>query len=81
LSSDETPRDHGDGHQLDTVLLRKRADGQRETLAVDVEAIGAGEAEDFFAQEDDLIVVPVSGPKRVLESMLGLVRVGINASK
>jgi len=44
---------------------------------VKFDQIREGRAEDFLLQEDDLIVVPVSGPKFVVDRVLGLVRVGV----
>lgn len=62
------------------VLYRKVEDGQRVPMPVDVAAIRLGEAEDFLVQEDDLVVVPVSGPKFFVDRLLGLVRVGFNTT-
>ena len=61
----------------DTTLYRKMADGQRRPIPVRFDQIREGRAEDFLLQEDDLIVVPVSGPKFVVDRVLGLVRVGV----
>ena len=61
----------------DTTLYRKMADGQRRPIPVKFDQIREGRAEDFLLNEDDLIVVPLSGPKFVVDRVLGLVRVGV----
>jgi polysaccharide export outer membrane protein len=61
-----------------TTLYRKLDSGDRVAIDVDLSGISAGKSEDFLVREDDLIVVPVSGPKFLLDSMIGLVRVGLN---
>ncbi|MBI5506577.1 MAG: SLBB domain-containing protein [Deltaproteobacteria bacterium] len=62
-----------------TTLYRKRANGQREAIEIDVNDIAAGKLTDTPVQAEDVIVVPVSGPKFVFEQITGLVRVGVNA--
>jgi len=56
-----------------TVLLRKQDSGQRESIPVHVAAIREGKADDFFVQEDDVLVVPLSGTRYFLDRTLGLV--------
>jgi len=60
-----------------TMLLRKQLDGRREAISINIASIHAGKTEDLVVQENDLIIVPVSGPKAVVDSLLGLVRVGV----
>jgi hypothetical protein len=59
------------------MLYRKMDDGQRRPMPVRLALIREGRAEDFLLREDDLIVVPLSGPKFVVDRVLGLVRVGV----
>ncbi len=56
------------------VLLRKLDDGQREKIPVRLAAIRDGRAEDFFVQEDDVVVVPMSGAKYFFDRALGILR-------
>ena len=60
-----------------TTLFRMHRDGEREAIPVDIASIRRGKADDFLIQEDDVIVVPVSGPKYFMDRVLGLVRVGV----
>ncbi len=62
-----------------TVLYRKTADGQREAMPVDLAGIAAGKVPDMRVQAEDVIVVPVSGAKLIVDRITGLVRVGVNA--
>ncbi|TFH19756.1 MAG: hypothetical protein E4H03_13365 [Myxococcales bacterium] len=59
-------------------VYRKLADGQREPMRIDVAGIRKGEVEDMRIEEDDVIVIPISGPKWMLDRVLTAVRVGIN---
>jgi len=61
-----------------TTLYRKLDSGDRVAIDVDLNGIRAGKSEDFLVREDDLIIVPVSGPKFLLDRMIGLVRIGLN---
>ncbi len=63
-----------------TTLFRKGEDGARVPIEVDVAAIRAGEVQDFVVEADDVIVVPMSGPKFVLDRVLGLFRIGVRAA-
>jgi polysaccharide export outer membrane protein len=60
-----------------TTLFRKREDGDRDGIPLDIAAIRRGSEPDLEVQEDDVIVIPVSGPKYVFDKFLGLVRLGI----
>jgi len=60
-----------------TTLFRKRKDGEREAIPVDIAAIRKGTSDDFLVLEDDVIVVPLSHPKYWFDRALGLVRLGI----
>ncbi|MFQ5479455.1 MAG: hypothetical protein ACE5E4_12675, partial [Candidatus Binatia bacterium] len=63
------------------MLYRKLDDGQRAPMPVDVASIRKGTKEDFLVREDDLVVVPVSGPKFFVDRLLGLVSVGVNTTR
>jgi len=63
-----------------TTLYRKLANGQREAIDIDVGDIAAGKIADMPVQAEDVIVVPVSGAKFVLEQITGLIRFGVNAT-
>lgn len=63
-----------------TVIYRKDATGQWGEIPIDLSGIGSGKVPDVPVLADDVVVVPVSGPKFTLERILGLVRVGVNAS-
>lgn len=60
-----------------TTLYRKLDDGDREGIPINIAAIRKGSEPDLEVQEDDVIVIPVSGPKYVFDKALGLVRLGI----
>jgi len=64
-----------------TVLYRKREDGSREAIPVDLASLHTGGGEDFAVRENDVIVVPVSGPKLFFDRVTsGILRVGFNSS-
>jgi polysaccharide export outer membrane protein len=64
-----------------TVLYRKQDDGSREAIPIDLASLQAGGAEDFAIHENDVIVVPVSGPKLFFDRVTsGILRVGFNSS-
>ncbi|MEE8362445.1 MAG: SLBB domain-containing protein [Dehalococcoidia bacterium] len=63
-----------------TTVYRKMPDGQRRPIPVRLAKIREGRAVDFLVLEDDLIVVPLSGPKFFVDRVLGLVRVGVNTA-
>jgi polysaccharide export outer membrane protein len=64
-----------------TVLYRKKDDGSREAIPVDLAALHTGGSEDFAVRENDVIVVPVSGPKLFFDRVTsGILRVGFNSS-
>jgi polysaccharide export outer membrane protein len=63
-----------------TVIYRKGEDGQWSEIPIDLAAIGKGKVPDVPVQPDDVVVVPVSGPKFAVERVLGLVRVGVNTA-
>ncbi len=58
-----------------TVLLRKMDNGEREQIPVRYAAIKNGKAEDFMIEEDDVIVVPLSGTKFIFDRTIDLFRV------
>lgn len=59
-------------------LYRKLGDGQREAIRVDVDAIRSGKSEDFVVEEDDVIYVPVSGPKYFIDRVTGRLGLGFS---
>jgi len=59
-------------------VYRKRADGQRDAIPVNIAGIRKGTVEDMRIVEDDVIVIPISGPKWMFDRVLTAVRVGIN---
>ena len=63
-----------------TTVYRKRPDGEREAIAIDIAAIQAGRAPDMVVTADDVIVVPMSGAKLVVDKFMGLFRVGVSAA-
>jgi polysaccharide export outer membrane protein len=64
-----------------TVLYRKRTDGSREAIPVSLASLKDGTAEDFVIQENDVIVVPLSGPKLFFDRVTaGILRVGFSSN-
>ena len=63
-----------------TTLYRKDDTGDRYAVAIDLAAIRSGTNKDFFVQPDDVIVVPLSGPKFFLDRLTGLLRIGVNSA-
>jgi len=64
-----------------TTVYRKTEAGDRQAIEIDLAAIAAGKQQDLPIQPEDVVVVPVSGPKFFMERVLGLVRVGVNATQ
>lgn len=63
-----------------TVLYRKQDDGSREAIPVNLAGLQSGSAEDFSIKENDVIVVPISGPKLFFDRVTsGILRVGYNS--
>jgi polysaccharide export outer membrane protein len=63
-----------------TVLYRRTPEGERAALPIDLAALKRGEMQDFLVQEDDVIVVPVSGPRLLFDRITrGVLRVGLTA--
>lgn len=62
-----------------TILYRKLPSGERDAIPIDIDDIQAGKIPDTPVQAEDVIVVPMSGPKFVYTQITGLVRVGVNA--
>lgn len=63
-----------------TTIYRKSPSGEREAIEVDIGAITDGKFRDLPIQAEDVVVVPISGPKFFVERVTGLVRVGVNAA-
>jgi len=64
-----------------TVLYRKRTDGSREAIPISLASLKDGTAEDFVIQENDVIVVPLSGPKLFFDRVTaGILRVGFSSN-
>jgi polysaccharide export outer membrane protein len=64
-----------------TVLYRKRSDGSREAIPISLASLKDGTAEDFAIQENDVIVVPLSGPKLFFDRVTaGILRVGFSSN-
>jgi polysaccharide export outer membrane protein len=64
-----------------TLLYRKREDGKREAISVNLASLKNGGSEDFYVQENDVIVVPVSGPALFLDRVTaGILRIGFNSN-
>jgi polysaccharide export outer membrane protein len=63
-----------------TTLYRKNESGQRLPIPVELSAILEGRKPDFNVLPDDVIVVPLSGPKFFVDRLTGLLRVGVNSS-
>lgn len=63
-----------------TTVYRKRPDGERDAIAVDIDAIQAGRVPDMLVTAEDVIVVPLSGTKLVVDKFMGLFRVGVSAA-
>jgi len=57
-----------------TVLLRKQESGERKSIPIRMSAIRKGKATDIFVEQDDVLVVPLSGTKYFLDRTLGLLR-------
>jgi polysaccharide export outer membrane protein len=63
-----------------TVLYRRAAEGERVAMPIDLAALKRGDEQDFLVQEDDVIVVPVSGPRLLFDRITrGVLRVGLTA--
>lgn len=63
-----------------TVLYRKNKDGTRDAIPIDLASLKSGEIPDFAVRENDVIVVPVSGPKLFLDRVTsGILSVGFNS--
>ncbi|RMF22947.1 MAG: hypothetical protein D6760_06340 [Deltaproteobacteria bacterium] len=52
-------------------LFRKQENGERVAIAVDLDAIRSGKADDFLVNEDDVILVPLSGAKYFVDRVMG----------
>jgi polysaccharide export outer membrane protein len=64
-----------------TVLYRKREDGSREAIPVNLASLQTGSLHDFSVRENDVIVVPVSGPKLFFDRVTsGILRVGFSSN-
>lgn len=64
-----------------TVLYRKKEDGSREAIPINLAALQSGGSQDVTVRENDVIVVPVSGPKLFFDRVTsGILRVGFNSS-
>lgn len=63
-----------------TTLYRKNDVGQRVAMPVRLSAILDGNQEDFQVRADDVIVVPLSGPKFFVDRLTGLLRIGVNST-
>jgi len=64
-----------------TTLYRKRNDGTREAIPINLASLKQGTTDDFVVQENDVIVVPLSGPKLFFERLTaGILRVGFNSN-
>jgi len=60
-----------------TKVFRRLPNGERKAIPVDLAAIRAGKAEDFMIQENDVIVVPMSQVKFVVDRFIGSIGMGL----
>ncbi|RMD81974.1 MAG: hypothetical protein D6815_10365 [Candidatus Dadabacteria bacterium] len=60
-------------------LFRKKENGERVAIPVDLEAIRSGRADDFLVAEDDVILVPLSGAKYFVDRVMGRLGFGFTA--
>jgi polysaccharide export outer membrane protein len=64
-----------------TLLYRKREDGKREAIAINLASLESGGTQDFYVQENDVIVVPISGPALFFDRVTaGILRIGFNSN-
>ncbi len=59
-------------------LFRRAGKGERQEIAIDIDAINAGQAEDVQLVENDIVVVPMSIPKYVVDRFIGGVGMGLS---
>jgi hypothetical protein len=63
-----------------TMLYRKMEDGERIAIPINLAQLSRNPSDDFFVQEEDVIVVPISGPRMVWDRFTGgILRVGVSA--
>lgn len=60
-----------------TTLYRRSKGGEREIIHVDIDAIRKGRAEDILVKEDDVLVVPMSSVKFVVDRFIGSIGMGL----
>jgi len=60
-----------------TTLYRRSKGGEREIIQIDIDAIREGRAEDILVKEDDVLVVPMSSVKFVVDRFIGSIGMGL----
>jgi polysaccharide export outer membrane protein len=66
------------GSRGGTKLFRRGAHGERREIPIDIGAIDGGEAEDPRLAENDIVVVPMSVPKYVVDRFIGGIGMGLS---
>jgi polysaccharide export outer membrane protein len=61
-----------------TRLFRKGEHGERQEVPLDMAAVTSGKAEDIMLAENDIVVVPMSIPKYVVDRFIGGIGMGLS---
>jgi len=61
-----------------TRLFRRGTSGERQEIPIDLAAINAGKAEDPMLVENDIVVVPMSLPRYVVDRFIGGIGMGLS---
>jgi len=59
-------------------LFRRQPEGERQEIPVDVAAINSGQAEDLRVVENDIVIVPMSVPRYVIDRFIGGIGMGLS---
>jgi polysaccharide export outer membrane protein len=65
-----------EANKSEVIVYRDKGDGARDSIPVDYAAIRNGEKDDMLLKQNDLVIVPSSGFKRLLTIFTGAVGVG-----
>jgi len=61
-----------------TRLFRRQERGERQEIPIDIAAINSGRAEDVRLAENDIVVVPMSLPRYVIDRFIGGIGMGLS---
>lgn len=65
-------------NQGGTTLFRRTSSAERQEIPIDVAAIQSGHAEDLHLTENDIVVVPMSLPRYVVDRFIGGIGMGLS---